>query len=265
MFINQALLLWIRISIFFTQITKTGNHDKLMQDPNGAYSQLMRMQEDKGGDEEENLIMKNMDSDKVNITMKLDNISWSSNPPLSAAKRSTNQGSPRNSFSPSYPVRGMIDIHEATIGDVDEKEDDEQSSENRKKIPIRRLAELNKPELPYILLGSLAAIMHGLVMPLFGLLLSEAIKSFFNPPHKLRNESQFWGLMYVGLGVVIWLVIPFQNYLFGVAGGKLIERIRSLTFKKVVHQEISWFDDPVNSRSVNKLIVIKFSLKFDMC
>ncbi|XP_069150564.1 ABC transporter B family member 9 [Solanum lycopersicum] len=229
------------------KLLEQGNHDKLVQDPNGAYSQLMRMQEDKGGDEEENLIMKNMDSDKVNITMKLDNISWSSNPPLSAAKRSTNQGSPRNSFSPSYPVRGMIDIHEATIGDVDEKEDDEQSSENRKKIPIRRLAELNKPELPYILLGSLAAIMHGLVMPLFGLLLSEAIKSFFNPPHKLRNESQFWGLMYVGLGVVIWLVIPFQNYLFGVAGGKLIERIRSLTFKKVVHQEISWFDDPVNS------------------
>ncbi|KAK4710892.1 hypothetical protein R3W88_005405 [Solanum pinnatisectum] len=219
------------------KLLEQGNHDKLMQDSNGAYSQLMRMQEGKGGDEEENMIMKNMDSDKVNITMKLDNISWLSSPPQSAAKRSTNHGSPRHSFTPSYPARGMIGIHEAKI----------QSSENRKKIPIRRHAELNKPELPYVLLGSLAAIMHGLVMPLFGLLLSEAIKSFFNPPHKLRNESQFWGLMYVGLGVVIWLVIPFQNYLFGVAGGKLIERIRSLIFKKVVHQEISWFDDPANS------------------
>ncbi|KAH0696908.1 hypothetical protein KY289_014390 [Solanum tuberosum] len=140
---------------------KTGNHDKLMQDSNGAYSQLMQMQEGKGGDEEENMIMKNMDSDKVNITMKLDNISWSQ----SAAKRSTNHGSPRHSFTRSYPVRGMIDIHEAKIGYVDSKKDDEQSSENRKKIPIRRLAELNKPELPYVLLGSLAAIMHGLVMP----------------------------------------------------------------------------------------------------
>lgn len=29
-----------------------------------------------------------------------------------------------------------------------------------------------------------------------------------------------------------------------IAGGKLVERIRSLTFAKVVHQEISWFDDP---------------------
>ncbi|XP_049382380.1 ABC transporter B family member 9-like isoform X3 [Solanum stenotomum] len=226
------------------KLLEQGNHDKLMQDPNGAYSQLMRMQ---GGDEEENVIMKNMDSDKVVITMKLENLSRSSSPQLSAVKQITSHESSRHSFTLSYPVREMIDIHEAKIGDVDKKKDDEQSSENRKKIPIRRLAELNKPELPYVLLGSLAAIMHGLVMPLFGLLLSEAIKSFFNPPQKLRNESQFWGLMYVGLGVVIWLVIPFQNYLFGVAGGKLIERIRSLTFKKVVHQEISWFDDPANS------------------
>ncbi|MCD7457389.1 ATP-binding cassette sub- B member 9 [Datura stramonium] len=230
------------------KLLEQGNHDKLMQDPNGAYYQLMQMQGGKGSDEEENTIIKNMDSDKVNITMNLDNnMSRSSSQRLSAVKRSTSHGSSRHSFTLSFPVRGMIDIHEAETGDADKKKDDEQSSENRKKVPIRRLAELNKPELPYVLLGSLAAIIHGLLMPLFGLLLSAAIKSFFSPPHKLRNDSRFWALMYIGLGVVSFLVVPFQNYLFGVAGGKLIERIRSLTFKKVVQQEISWFDDPANS------------------
>lgn len=212
-----------------------------MQDPNGAYFQLMQMQ---GGDEEENTIMKNIDSNKISISMDLDNnLSRSSSQQLSAVKRSTGYGSSRHSFT--------LSCTEAEIGDADKKKDDEQSSENRKKIPIRWLAELNKPELPYLLLGSLAAIIHGLIMPLFGLFLSAAIKSFFNPPHKLRNESRFWGLMCVGLGVVILLIIPFQNYFFGVAGGKLVERIRSLTFKKVVHQEISWFDDSANSRSVH--------------
>ncbi|KAJ8549394.1 hypothetical protein K7X08_033101 [Anisodus acutangulus] len=207
------------------KLLEQGKHDKLMQDPNGAYSQLMRMKGGKGSDEQENMIMKNMDSNKVNITMDLDNN-------LSKSSSQRYHGSSRHSLTLSYLIRGIIDIHEAEIGD---------------KFPTRRLAELNKPELPYVLLGSLAAIIHGLLFPLFGLLLSAAIKSFFDPPHKLRNESRFWGLMYVGLGVVTLLVIPFQNYLFGVAGGKLIERIRSLTFKKVVHQEISWFDDPANS------------------
>ncbi|KAM3361926.1 ABC transporter B family member 9-like isoform X2 [Capsicum galapagoense] len=230
------------------KLLEQGNHDKLMQDPNGAYSQLMQMQGGMGSYEDDNMIMKNMDPDKVNTTMNLDyNMTRSSSQQLSAVKQSTSHGSSRHSFTLSYPSRGTTDIHEAATGDADKKKDDEQSLKNRNKVPIRRLAELNKPEFPYVLLGSLAAIIHGLLMPLFGLLLSEAIKSFFNPPHKLRNESRFWGLMFFGLGVVTFLVVPFENYLFGVAGGKLIERIRSLTFKKVVHQEISWFDDPANS------------------
>uniref|UniRef100_A0A453A809 ABC transporter B family member 4 n=1 Tax=Aegilops tauschii subsp. strangulata TaxID=200361 RepID=A0A453A809_AEGTS len=35
--------------------------------------------------------------------------------------------------------------------------------------------------------------------------------------------------------------------LFGIAGGKLIERIRALSFQSIVHQEVAWFDDPRNS------------------
>ncbi|RVW47424.1 ABC transporter B family member 9 [Vitis vinifera] len=64
---------------------------------------------------------------------------------------------------------------------------------------------------------------------------------------KKRGEKRFWSLMLAGLGAVTLIVASVQNYLFGVAGGKLIQRIRSLTFRKVVHQEISWFDDPENS------------------
>ncbi|KAH7545097.1 hypothetical protein FEM48_Zijuj01G0057100 [Ziziphus jujuba var. spinosa] len=41
--------------------------------------------------------------------------------------------------------------------------------------------------------------------------------------------------------------IQVQTYSFGVAGARLIQRIRSMTFQKVVHQEIGWFDDPANS------------------
>jgi len=49
-----------------------------------------------------------------------------------------------------------------------------------------------------------------------------------------------------------------QNYLFGIAGGKLIERIRSMAFNKVVHQEISWFDHPSNSWYVEVIITSNY-------
>uniref|UniRef100_A0A453A7Z6 Uncharacterized protein n=1 Tax=Aegilops tauschii subsp. strangulata TaxID=200361 RepID=A0A453A7Z6_AEGTS len=43
------------------------------------------------------------------------------------------------------------------------------------------------------------------------------------------------------------ITIPAEFLLFGIAGGKLIERIRALSFQSIVHQEVAWFDDPRNS------------------
>ncbi|CAO1947848.1 unnamed protein product [Urochloa humidicola] len=110
-----------------------------------------------------------------------------------------------------------------------------------------RLAGLNKPELPILLLGALAAGVHGVLFPMFGLLISNAIKTFYEPSHELRKDSSFWGLMCVVLGIVSIISISVEYFLFGVAGGKLIERIRSLSFRSIVHQELAWFDDPKNS------------------
>ncbi|RZB42213.1 ABC transporter B family member 9 [Glycine soja] len=98
-------------------------------------------------------------------------------------------------------------------------------------------------------LGSIAAIVQVVVFPMFGFLFSSAIAMFYEPPEKQQKDSSFWALLYVGLGIVTLVIIPVQNYFFGIVGGKLIERIRLPTFEKVVHQEISWFDDSANSRS----------------
>jgi ATP-binding cassette, subfamily B (MDR/TAP), member 1 len=120
----------------------------------------------------------------------------------------------------------------------------------RQKVSVKRLAKLNKPEVPVVLLGSIAAAVHGVTLPIFGLLLSSCINTFYKPAEQLRKDSEFWSLLFLGLGFITLVALPVQNYLFGIAGGKLVERIRSLTFKKVVHQEISWFDHPSNSRYV---------------
>jgi ATP-binding cassette subfamily B (MDR/TAP) protein 1 len=91
----------------------------------------------------------------------------------------------------------------------------------------------------------------------FGLLLSKAINMFYEPPKEIRKDSKFWAVLYLGLGFITFAALPLQYYLFGIAGGKLIERIRSKTFEKVVHQEISWFDDPTNSRCVEDILILQ--------
>ncbi|KAL2475095.1 ABC transporter B family member 9 [Abeliophyllum distichum] len=220
------------------KLVEQGTHAELVRNPDGAYSQLVRMQE--GAKKVDNI--ERTDLQKMDSTLYLDsNLSKSLSQRISM-RRSTSSGS----LPPLCGVPGLIDYQEAQTGETrDEKEIN--VSKEHKKVSIRRLAYLNKPELPYLLLGTLAAGAHGVVFPIFGLLLSSAIKIFFEPAHKLREDSRFWGLMLVVLGICTLVVVPVQNSFFGIAGGKLIQRIRSLSFKKVVHQEISWFDNPCNS------------------
>ncbi|KAL2475097.1 ABC transporter B family member 9 [Abeliophyllum distichum] len=220
------------------KLVEQGTHAELVRNPDGAYSQLVRMQE--GAKKVDNI--EGTDLQKMDSTLYLDsNLSKSLSQRISM-RRSTSSGS----LPPLCGVPGLIDYQEAQTGETgDEKEIN--VSKEHKKVSIRRLAYLNKPELPYLLLGTLAAGAHGVVFPIFGLLLSSAIKIFFEPAHKLREDSRFWGLMLVVLGICTLVVVPVQNSFFGIAGGKLIQRIRCLSFKKVVHQEISWFDNPCNS------------------
>lgn len=94
------------------------------------------------------------------------------------------------------------------------------------KILLRRLANLHKPEISVLVLGLIAAVAFGLVLPIFGLLLSKSIKTFYESGDKLQKDSEFWALMFVVLGIGGFLTMPSTMHFFGVAGCKLIRRIR---------------------------------------
>lgn len=217
-----------------------------MTDPEGAYAQLVRLQEratDTSTSGQE-IILQGSD---IRLSTSEGSLSRSERHSFSIRK-STGNDSSRHSFSlyglPNFDIREIQPIENEI------EQPDESTLKRRSKVSIRRLASMNKPEAPYLILGCVGAGVQGCVFPMFGLLLSTAIRIFFEPPNQLRNDSIFWGLMMVVLGLTTLLALPVQNYFFGVAGGKLIQRIRSMSFKKVLHQEISWFDDPANSRFV---------------
>lgn len=67
---------------------------------------------------------------------------------------------------------------------------------------------------------------------------------------KLRDDSNFWALMFfiVALGAMIANILKFT--FFGVAGEKLTTRLRDESFKSMLQQEIGWFDEEKNSVGV---------------
>ncbi|KAL2341079.1 hypothetical protein Fmac_009019 [Flemingia macrophylla] len=227
------------------KIVEKGTHDELIKDVDGAYSQLIRLQEGKKEAEGSRKI----EADKSNNNnVNLDSQMAGTSTQRTSFPRSVSRGSSGSpSFSLTFTLPYQLSTRVSEEGANWDVERSEVDNVRHQKVSILRLAKFNMPEIPILLLGSIAAAVHGVTLPIFGLLISSAINAFYESPHQLHKDSQFWSLLFVDLGLVILVVIPLQNYLFGVAGGKLIERIRSLTFKKVVHQEISWFDRPSNS------------------
>ena len=148
--------------------------------------------------------------------------------------------SSRHSLSVSFGLPTAISIPDPDL-------ENSQPQEKSPEISFRRLASLNKPEIPVLLIGCVAAIANGVIYPIFGVLLSRIIKTFFKPFPEMKKDSKFWALMFVILAIGSLIAVPARSYFFSVAGSKLIRRIRLICFEKVVNMEVGWFDEPEHS------------------
>nr|VDD35366.1 unnamed protein product [Brassica oleracea] len=201
------------------KIVEEGSHLELLKDHEGAYSQLIRLQEI------------NTESRRLEI----------SNGQQDGSIR--NESSRGNSVSRMHNDDGSVSV----LGLLAGQENTEKPKDMPQDVSITRIAALNKPEAPILILGTLVCALDGAIFPIFGLLFAKVIIAFFQPPHELRSDSRFWSIIFVLLGVLSLVVYPRHMSLFAVAGGRLIRRIRSMCFEKVVHMEVGWFDEPENS------------------
>ncbi|KAF8043117.1 hypothetical protein BT93_A1459 [Corymbia citriodora subsp. variegata] len=221
------------------KMVEKGSHSELLKNPDGAYSHLVRMQE------------VNRESEQApdeQIGSEITEYNRQSSQRM--YKRSINQGSSignssRHSLSVSFGLPVGLNIADDKVaGPLSPSLG---STEKPPKVSLRQLACLNKPEVPVLLIGTVAAVANGVIFPIYGILLSSIIKTFYEPPHKLRKDSKFWALMFLVLGIASFVAYPARTYLFSIAGCKLIMRIRLMCFEKVVHMEIGWFDEPDHS------------------
>ncbi|XP_021738589.1 ABC transporter B family member 11-like [Chenopodium quinoa] len=202
------------------KVVEKGPHSELLNDPEGAYSQLIRLQEiRKESEQVDDIGDHSIHSSQRKLSLR--SLSHESSRRVSSSRRH------------SFSVEGTT----ATLSPPEEQQE----------VSIWRIASLNKPEIPSLLLGAISACANGLIFPLVSIILSSAIKMFYEPPNKMKKDSKFWSLMFLLLGIASLITQPLQFYFFGVAGQRLIQRIRSMCFEKAVHMEVGWFDEPNHS------------------
>ncbi|CAK9145284.1 unnamed protein product [Ilex paraguariensis] len=217
-----------------------GTHSQLLKDPKGVYSQLIRLQEMNrdskrrhGADEKQS---------RKRMPVMCPSLSQ---PPVISHSHSGSGGS----------LLGLKTIINNEFHETADPKDSIGQLETSEKPPtiltqLGRLAYLNKPEIPMLIVGSISAIINGVMYPVFGILVSSVVKTFYEPPQELKKQSKFWALNFVAIGVLSLLAYPTRTYFFAVAGGRLIRRIRLMCFEKVVNMEVGWFDEAEHSSGV---------------
>ncbi|KAJ3014216.1 UNVERIFIED_CONTAM: ATP-binding cassette, sub-B (MDR TAP), member 4 [Siphonaria sp. JEL0065] len=133
---------------------------------------------------------------------------------------------------------------------VKEMEEAEKQRLLKQKAPIWRVVMLMKPEWGLVFLGILGASGAGVIFPVFGLIFSSVTvvlldKTQIDPgPFQGANMYAF-AFVCIGVGAFICYTTQFIG--FELAGSKLTRRIRVMTFKSLMRQEVGFFDDESHS------------------
>ncbi|WCJ20878.1 ABC transporter family protein [Euphorbia peplus] len=208
------------------QVMESGSHNKLMENEDGLYTSLVRLQQT-----------------EKNITNDIDHQMATSS---SSSKVDMNNSSSRrlSMVSRSSSFNSMAPSRVSMAGDQNE-----QIEEEKFKVPsFRRLLALNLPEWKQASFGCIGAILFGGVQPLYAFTMGSMISIYFLEDHeKIKEQIRIYSLCFLGLAVFSFGVNIVQHYNFAYMGEYLTKRIRERMLSKILTFEVGWFDQDENS------------------
>uniref|UniRef100_A0A7N8Y4Y8 ATP-binding cassette, sub-family B (MDR/TAP), member 4 n=1 Tax=Mastacembelus armatus TaxID=205130 RepID=A0A7N8Y4Y8_9TELE len=133
----------------------------------------------------------------------------------------------------------------------EERKDAKDKTEEEENVPLVsffKIIRLNLPEWPYIVVGTICAIINGVMQPMFSIIFSKIITVFTEPDQEVvRQRSIMFALMFAVMGCVSFITMFLKGYCFGKSGEILTLKLRLKAFKSMMRQDLGWFDNPKNS------------------
>ncbi|KAG2261312.1 hypothetical protein Bca52824_068391 [Brassica carinata] len=213
------------------RIVETGSHEELMENLDGHYTSLVRLQQIEN---EESDVIENEESD-VNISVRVQGGQLSI---LSKDLKYSRKLSLVDSGS-NLVTNSIIDSN--TSGSIHKD----------KKIHVpsfKRLIAMNRPEWKHAMSGCLSAALYGAVQPLNAYVVGSMVSMYFLTSHdKIREKTRIYVLVFVGLALFVFLTNIVQHYSFSYMGENLTKRIREKMLTKMLTFEVNWFDEGENS------------------
>ncbi|XP_005191448.1 multidrug resistance protein homolog 49 isoform X2 [Musca domestica] len=116
------------------------------------------------------------------------------------------------------------------------------------KISFSQLMRLNAPEWKFLLIGCVAACLHGATFPIWAVFFGDFFGILSDDDEQVvRDGANFLSYIFIGIGLVAGIGALLQTYMFNTAGVKMTTRLRNMTFQTLLRQEVAYFDDEKNS------------------
>ncbi|KAG0215334.1 Multidrug resistance protein 1 [Mortierella sp. GBA30] len=174
----------------------------------------------------------------------------------------------RKSFSLSTKLRRMSSVRsiprsEKSLQKVDvafdipetleEKEAREKKEKaayiKAQKAPITRVLKSMRPEWALLALGAILSGGAGAIFPMFAMFFSDVLNTLMKPrdtPNYL-NDTDHGALMFVVIGIAAFFTNGGSIGIFEYIGETMSRRMRTLSFKAIITQEMGFFDREENS------------------
>nr|XP_039272613.1 ATP-dependent translocase ABCB1-like isoform X3 [Styela clava] len=213
------------------QIVEEGTHDELLENHEGAYSNLINSQ--MNNKTENSVESKNQGIICQRLTKLSSKTSARGRSNRNFKRRETQSIKSGNEFSGN----------EETEEDVDEEEEEELPD-----APISRIMKLNKPEAVYIGFGCFFSAVSGSLDPINALIFSAVLTIFTEGNVEEQGHlSVLYSCLFLALGATAFISNTLEAIFFSKSGTELTIRLREKAFRSVLRQDIAYFDDHRNN------------------
>ncbi|KAK3580598.1 hypothetical protein CHS0354_002696 [Potamilus streckersoni] len=222
------------------QVVEQGTHTELMQ-KEGAYHGLIKHQEVQHVSEE------------VKVSEELEHAITDS---------------PARNVGFSNPVKEQP-LSQKSHKTVSE---DKMEKETLPEFSMKRILHLSAPEWYLLVMGCITAVIAGAMPPSFSFLFSEFLGVLSGESDlQMRESTKILVAITMGIAAFNAVLRVLLLTFFTNAGANLTRRLRAMTFRAILRQDIAFFDDPNNSvahlstRLSNDCTMVQGATGFKMC
>ncbi|KAK3823507.1 MAG: P-loop containing nucleoside triphosphate hydrolase protein [Benniella sp.] len=119
---------------------------------------------------------------------------------------------------------------------------------NQKQAPISRVVRIMRPEWTLAFIGAFASMVSGAVYPAFSKMFAQMLNILADPNSpNFKKDSNLYSLCFFIIAWIALLADGSSVSIFFLIGEKMAHRMRTLSFKAILGQEMGFFDDERHS------------------